>query len=142
MYYQASGPNIIHERINDEVVVVNLSTCTYYSLTGSAAAIWEIIMTGNTLGGVVSTLAASYAVDTATAYADTSAFITQLQSEHLIFETTIPHVESHPPVVGQETSAYATPQLETFADVNALLQLDPILEVNAMGWPRKADGTA
>lgn len=50
--------------IDDEVVVMNLDTGDFYSLTGTARAIWTLIDGTRTRADVLAALAAQYGGDT------------------------------------------------------------------------------
>ncbi len=47
-HYQVKSSNIIHETIDNEVVIVNLEKGYYYSMRNTAAEIWTNILTGMT----------------------------------------------------------------------------------------------
>src|SRR3982751_4139098 len=44
--FRVNSPNVIHETIEGEVVLIDLKTGTYYSLRDSGAAIWQSIEQG------------------------------------------------------------------------------------------------
>ena len=44
MRHRVNSPNVIHETIEGEVILIDLKTGTYYSLRGVGAAIWQGIV--------------------------------------------------------------------------------------------------
>ena len=44
--FRVNSPNVIHETIEGEVILIDLKTGTYYSLRDSGAAIWQSIEQG------------------------------------------------------------------------------------------------
>ena len=43
---KVNAPRMVHETVDDEVIVIDLATGAYYSLAGSAAHIWALIAAG------------------------------------------------------------------------------------------------
>src|SRR5882724_660760 len=45
-FFHPNQPQVISQTIDGEVVIINLQSGTYYSLTGTAAAIWNALERG------------------------------------------------------------------------------------------------
>ena len=58
--YKVNSPNVIHEMIDGEVVIVNLDKGHYYSLRNSGAEIWIGIVAGMSSSEIVNTLSRQY----------------------------------------------------------------------------------
>lgn len=58
--FQIKSPQVIHETLDGEVVIVNLETGTYYCLTGTGERIWAAIARGATLDGIFADIRAAY----------------------------------------------------------------------------------
>lgn len=128
------APQVCHQTIDGEVVVVNLENGCYYSLLGLSAAIWHHISAGSDRAAIVGDVTHAYA-----GHSDagplTSGFIDQLVANQLVDESAI---ESNPGVVIPGfTVPFSPPILEKFDDMQDLLLLDPIHEVDNTGWPNK-----
>jgi hypothetical protein len=54
--YCINKKQVAHESFDGEILAVNLETGTYYSLTGVAARIWELLLNGSSVGVIVQTL--------------------------------------------------------------------------------------
>lgn len=147
MLYKINTPNIAHETIDNEVIVINFEQGSYYSLSGSAALAWSFFEHGATCDAVAAALAQYYGLDSGSdsgsesggsALQETIApFVDQLIAEELIVEVAqncapAPAVGKLPASAGE----YAPPVLQRFTDMQELLLLDPIHEVNeTAGWP-------
>ena len=70
--------------IEDEIVVMHLESGEFFSLTGSAAAIWQLIDGTRSRDRVLADLAAQFMQDEAVIAADLDAFLAQLRAAGLV----------------------------------------------------------
>lgn len=138
MHYRSSAsPNIGARSFGDEVVVANFVTGVYYSLFGSAAQIWDGLMAGQPLDRVAREVAAVAGIDAAEFAPAAEKLVADLLAEKLIEEgapaDTLAWVPAPP-----EEPGYGLPVLERFTDMQDLLLLDPVHDVEEMGWPHAA----
>lgn len=137
-YCLSPSPNVSARSFGDEIVAANFLSGIYYSLLGSSVQIWEGLMAGLPLDRVVAAVAPlSDAAPEDFAHA-ARAFVEALVAEKLIIPAedegeagTAPAWEPVPPAEGR----YAAPALERFDDMEDLLTLDPVHDVEDMGWP-------
>lgn len=128
--YRIDRPQVIDENFDGEVIVVNLSLGNYFSLQGTAAEAWQRIAAGDTPAVIVADWQARFGVD---AEADLAAFLNRLVEEQLL-------AEGSGDAEGESTfraASYAPPVAEKYTDMQELLLLDPIHDVDPMGWPAK-----
>jgi hypothetical protein len=124
---------VAHERVEDEVIAINLSTGTYFSLRDSAADVWSLLIAGADVDGAAAALAGAYDADVAPFADDVRVFVASLVAEGLVAE--LPD-EAPATVAGPSTTRpYAPPVVERYDDMEDLLLLDPIHEVDDAGWP-------
>ena len=71
-------------RIDDEIVVMSLSSGDFFSLQGSAAAIWELIDGSRDRAAVLATLARDYDAPEAVLAAEFDAFLAELRGNSLL----------------------------------------------------------
>ena len=121
--------------IDGEAVIINLDTGTYDSARGSGAVVWTTIDTGATVGQILDALTLAYGDD---ATADhVASFTADLEAEGLIHQAddggTAPIYRGYAPVAA--TDVYTPPALERFTDMEDLLLLDPVHDVDQLGWP-------
>ncbi|MEW6303747.1 MAG: PqqD family protein [Verrucomicrobiota bacterium] len=138
--FRINQPKVIHENIDGEVVVINLDSGTYYSLTDSAARIWDWLQAGDDTTQIAARLGHEYAVESSIAHTEATRFLQELQSENLIVfangrQDAVATPASGKPANGS-ARAFQPPRLQKFTDMQELLLLDPIHEVDEAGWPR------
>ncbi|KQQ42938.1 hypothetical protein ASF50_02685 [Nocardioides sp. Leaf307] len=66
------------QKVDDEMVILDLASSTYSALNGSASVLWTAVVGaqhGATVDGLASALVDAFAIDGATAAADASAFV-------------------------------------------------------------------
>lgn len=125
--------------MDGEAIIVNLETGAYYSLQGVGTHIWEAVTTGATCDEVTATLVAHYSGEPSAIRSAVDGLIDELAHEGLIVATTetngaessrLPNASS----AGAQ-SPFEAPSLQRYTDMAALLLLDPIHEVDQVGWP-------
>jgi len=133
---QINSRQVIHETFDDEIVLVNLETGSYYSLDHVAAAIWQWLGQRVTAAQIQANVAARYVGDRAEMERAVKKFLDELiadglvqfsdqpaPSDYVFAQTNEPRLEFHAPV------------LNKYTDMEELLLLDPIHEVDELGWP-------
>ncbi len=124
----------MHETIDGEVIVIDLATGTYFSLQGGAADVWALIAAGNSTSEMISALAAAYREDAASIESVLEPFLSELQAESLV--TVSPNDDGRRPGVPdlKATGPFAA-RLEKHTDMTELILLDPVHDVDSIGWP-------
>ncbi len=142
--FTLTSQNIIHETIDDEVVIVDLEKGFYYSLRGTAAQIWMEIIAGVPEGDIIRILSDQYKTDLAKIEAPVKGFIHQLVEENIINPASPQDIGNKPDqnephlIYTSEQGEFSPPIIEKFTDMSELLLLDPIHEVDETGWPNMA----
>ncbi len=131
---------VAHERIENEVIAIDLTTGTYYSMVDSTADVWTLLSAGLDLDETSTVLAERFAADAAAIVDELRRFVDELIEAGLLVpldsggegsaDLGVTDVELPAP-----ESPYAPPRLERYDDMEALLLLDPIHEVDDAGWP-------
>ena len=142
--FRINQPDVVFEVFNDEIVIINLASGTYYSLEKSGAEIWQLMRQGLNCPEIVANTAGAYAVTPEELVYPIQQFLTELAQEKLIVPNNAPaptnFVESAQSIPGSlptEQRRFTTPSLNKYTDMQDLLLLDPIHEVDAQGWPVK-----
>ena len=130
-------PNVMHEMIDGEVVVVNLDNGTYYSFDGVGGQIWDLLGSGGTLDAIQAQLAARYQGEPEQIADSVAGFLARLREEGLVrvgdVEATA--AAGRGTIFDGEQLPFAEPELQKYTDMEALLLADPIHEVDDAGWP-------
>ncbi len=142
MYFRVNKPKVILETFDDEVVLVNLDSGSYYTIDNVGVAIWEHIESGAGVDAIVTRVVNGRAADSAYIETAVRQFINALEKEGLVVPVGADEAESHPTqTVGSETEVdakcadFVPPVLHGYTDMQDLLLLDPIHEVDESGWP-------
>lgn len=78
------NPDVVAQRVQDEVVLVNLRTNEIYTLNKTAARAWELIAEGRDRSGVEAGLADEFTVEGADVESELDSLLDQLVEKELI----------------------------------------------------------
>ena len=75
---------VLVERVDDETVLLDLDSGSYFALNDVGARIWELCDGDRSVDDIVSTITAEYDVDTETARRDVVELLSMLAEEQLL----------------------------------------------------------
>lgn len=139
--FRINSPKVIRETIDGEVVIVNLKKGHYYSLMETGAVIWDGIERGIYRENVIEEMTQQYDASPEDIKTAVDIFFERLQQEELIVLDQIDTSKSTSITNQTKTNAskekvrFEPPILHKYTDMEDLLVLDPIHEVDEMGWP-------
>jgi hypothetical protein len=135
--YRVNTTHVVSDVFDDgEAAVIDLRSGMYFSLNGTGALLWPLIVAGTTRDALVEH-----------AHAQTSggpevggcidAFLADLVSEGLVEEVDAPAGAADAVVTSAngDRVPFVAPELQRFEDLQELLLLDPIHDVAEQGWP-------
>lgn len=130
-------PQVIHEIFDGEVVIINLDTGSYYSLDRVGADVWNCLDAGADEAAIVQTLLLQYQANPADIAKSVHDFLAELERESLLVAADPPAAANPaPPSSPAGTKLpFEKPVVHKYTDMEELLLLDPIHEVDEMGWP-------
>jgi hypothetical protein len=143
--FRPNSPRVIGEVMDDEAILIDLESGSYFSLVGTGALIWAGVEQGASIDEMVAALdraCGGVPADTGQLVSD---FLDDLASHDLVVATEGPApaggADSEVPSAGVASSAgprvFEPPSLQQFDDMQELILLDPIHEVDEQeGWPR------
>lgn len=135
--FEVSSPDAVCEVVDGEVIAVDLRTGSYFSLTGTAAFIWNSLVSGSSAAAISKSLAALQGAPPLSEVKDAVLrFIQELETEGLIRRCGRPADSALKLDAG--SLVFAVPSCDKFSDMKEFLLVDPIHEVNVRGWPHKA----
>jgi hypothetical protein len=132
------GGPVVHELIEGEIIVINLDSGDYFSLTGLAAELWQLMLEPAPLSSLVQLVAAQPEASPEAAGYTAATFVRHLLEHGLILVDQASALPQPLPPSGLPASLAAVVELQRFSDVAELLKLDPVHEVDEVGWPVKA----
>jgi hypothetical protein len=140
--FRVNTPQVTHETLDGEVVIINLDTGIYYSTNGIGAAIWRLLDTGVSVEQIVSTMTKCYTGDPQEIETEVKTLVDKFQQESLIVADDGAQTAATNGTVAAfkeaaELPPFASPILQKYSDMEDLLLLDPIHDVDETGWPNK-----
>ena len=124
--YKILEADISHNRLDDEIIAVNLATGSYFSFHNTAAELWSLLERGP---ATADSLRAAFADAPVGASQEIGLFLARLHDEGLLTTTT------GDPVRLTSARAYATPVVEEFDELRELLLADIVHDTDEAGWP-------
>jgi Coenzyme PQQ synthesis protein D (PqqD) len=136
--FRTNTPPVLYETVNNETIVVNLDTGSYYDLNESAGYVFGLLKDGATADEVAGRAAARYGIDADEAASDVRELLAKLVDEQLAVPAEGVAGEGAPPEPEPAPVPYAAPVINKYTDMQELLLLDPVHEVDETGWPSRA----
>jgi Coenzyme PQQ synthesis protein D (PqqD) len=130
---------VIHERVDDDVIVIDLEHGAYYALVGTAANIWTSFSRGATVDAVAVTLSRGYGASLDEVRADVRSFASQLEAAGLLVASQTAHGDAARVGVHVPPAQWEEPVLEAYRDMANLVISDPARVVDEAGWPHLPD---
>lgn len=137
--FRINTPQIAHEAIDEEVIIVDFESGNYFSLEGAGALIWTALAAGVDFGAILQQVEARYDCSGADVAAMMASFLAELLDQGLVTpERGVGDAIPRPKLNGVSASSrppFSTPVLHRYTDMQELLLLDPIHDVDETGWP-------
>ena len=133
-----NAPRVVHETIDGEVIVIDLATGTYFSLQGGAADVWALIDSGHSTDQIVEVVAGARGEEPESVRSALEVFVKELEAEALVVVAPEQNGESQATPAVSVDGPFA-PRLEKHTDMAELILLDPVHEVDSMGWPHRPE---
>jgi Coenzyme PQQ synthesis protein D (PqqD) len=142
--FRVKSPNVMHETIEGEVIVIDLNTGSYYSLREAGAEIWHGVERGMDEAGIVNSLERGYDGPREEIVAAVGRLLDELASEDLI-EAAVDGAAApaEPAAALQQANGrvpFVAPVFEKHSDMQDLILLDPVHQVGPQGWPQPEPG--
>jgi coenzyme PQQ synthesis protein D (PqqD) len=147
--YRANEPQVIHQTVDEETVIVDLGTGSYFSLRGSSQVIWSALAQGLDESQVAKVVERRFEGDSADVAAAVGAFVSQLEGDGLIVpldgatpgDSGSTEDEAAAADARSDRPPFELPSIERFDDLQDLILLDPVHEVTEEeGWPHARQG--
>ncbi len=129
--------SMAHETVDEEVIIINLETGTYYSIVGTGVAVWQAIERGLSRRHLVAAMAKAYGGNPSAVSAAVEAFVDELVREEIVLVEEGGEVAGPVELNRLAAGPFAPPTLAVHTNMSDLLLLDPIHDVNEQGWPNR-----
>ena len=136
--FRPAARAIVSEVIDGEAIVIDMRSGTYFSTDGIGASLWAAAAAGHSRETILRTLKTAHP-ESAEAVEEGGDFLDELVANDLLAEDGPSAAELAMPV--WPAAAYARPTLHQHSDMEDLIMLDPIHDVDTMGWPTRREDT-
>jgi hypothetical protein len=135
-WFRINSPSVIFETMDNEVIIINLDQGYYYSLNGLGADIWKMINQDLAQETISTAISSHFLQSLANVSLCIQPFFDKLLKENLIKAQNRPeNADLDSAHVFHSKSTYEPIALQKYDDMKNLLFLDPIHEVDELGWP-------
>ena len=140
--FESNSAEVASSLLDDELVLINLSTGVYYSTTNSGSLIWQLSDLGFSPAEIVAAVAARYGVPADQVQPDVHALLEQLLAERIVVPATQPRARGElASAEGGAAAPYDRPVLHVYRDMGDLLALDaPMPGMHDVPWKGQAGG--
>jgi len=129
-YLRPNTEEVAFESVDGEVILINVTKGTYYSIDGVGGVAWELIEHGSTAEAICEHVLAHYDVAADVARPDLERFLAALVDEGLVVHRQGGENGAQAArAASAQRLAYVAPELNAFRDMADLLALDP-------PWPK------
>lgn len=147
--YRVNSPMVTSQIIDGEAIMINLESGNYYNLNETGTYVWDSIEKGHSVRQIAASIAQQYDGEQTQIEHAVAQLIAELKEEELIvIDEREAGMSSSSPFVAQPSPPdhikrkFEEPVLQKYTDMQDLLLLDPIHEVDELGWPRAKDDAA
>jgi len=132
-----NAPMVIADNIDGEVIILNMESGKYYSTEGSGALIWQLLASGHDDEAATAKLGQLYDAGEEALCAAVTELREFFSAEELLREASAGEDCAAADITAPADRNFSHPRISSHTDMQGLLLLDPIHEVEDMGWPHK-----
>jgi len=127
------------ERVNGEVIVISFSSGKYFSLSGSAADVWHLLLAGISEVRLAKLISIAWSLENLD-FEELSTFIKDCLNEGLVEEISLEEVNAFTEFPSDlNRSHWTAPHLMTFGNLKDLIMVDPVHDASLINWPLPGD---
>ena len=133
--YAVDRPQVVEELIADELVIVSFRTGRYHGVRGSGVIIWQLLEAGHSVAEIVAQVSQRFTGLDGENEQQIAHFVDALEEQALIVRAIREPEATNTAHFSEEKPPFSKPELESRADLQDHLLLDPIHDVDEYGWP-------
>ena len=127
------------ERVNGEVIIISFNSGKYFSLSGTAADVWQFLTHGIDKPQLIELLTSAWQKVSLT-WEEVRPFIEDCLIEGLITETPTGDPGSVVELPNDlDRSKWINPSLMSFGNLKDLIMVDPVHDASLINWPLPGD---
>ncbi|MDC1162015.1 PqqD family protein [Tenacibaculum sp.] len=133
MRYTINDPMVITDDMDGEIIILNTESGKYFSTEKTGAIIWEMLSNNYTIDETTEIISSHFSIPCEIIKKDLNSLLAQFIDEGLLKVSK--DTKSNSDIDLSNLNEYATPQITAYSDMEKLLLMDPVHEVENMGWP-------
>jgi hypothetical protein len=139
MKYHIDSPRIVFEQIENETILIDFDSGTYFSVDQIGSGIIRQLAMGLDESEIIQTASKQYSGAPDEIEKGVRGFMADLMRESILVEgiSSNPAPANLPDASPSGRIEFQTPVLQKYTDMKDLLLLDPIHEVDDTGWPKQ-----
>lgn len=132
--YKIDSKNVSWERVEDEVIAIQLETGRYYNLLDTSADIWSLLAKGATVESLSQKFSSVFPGHESI-FIEIRSFVEECaKAKLLLFDEDLKNeLVDEGFLISLQT--WVTPKLIEYSDLQDLILVDPIHDVEQSGWP-------
>jgi Coenzyme PQQ synthesis protein D (PqqD) len=134
--YKIDSKNVSWERVENEVIAIQLETGRYYNLLNTSADIWSLLAEGATIESLSRTFSRLFPGNDSV-FVEIESFIQECTKAKLLLVEEEFKTELVDESILTSLQTWVTPQLIEYSDLQDLILVDPIHDVEESGWPNR-----
>lgn len=140
-YLKVNEPNVVHETIEGETILLNLGTGNYYSIEWPGTFVWDLLAETGDINGIKKAFLSANSEKENEVDKAYSQFIDLLFEEELVVAsengkaTSLSIDNNSKEEFVKALSKLDKLTLNKYSDMQDMLLLDPIHDVDEKGWP-------
>jgi hypothetical protein len=140
--FKVNTPTISHETIDNETLIIDLDSGSYYSLLGVGADVWSLVDRGASVETIVARMLEHYDAERGEIEPAVMNFLANLRQDRLIVAVPADEAQTAADVdltpdtaAGMARRAFEAPVLTRHTDIQDLLLLCPVQDMDERVWP-------
>jgi len=139
--YKVCEGKVVSQIIDDEAIIINMETGSYYSLDKIGSEIWHLLEQTASAAQITDVMQSRYDGSTTEISTEIVKLLQSLEAENLVeivvAENRQPVASELQPGPDSTLPAFTSPRFEKHSDMQDFLLVDPIHQVDDRGWPHK-----
>ncbi len=133
--FRLRDADVSAERLNGDVIAVNLKTGAYFTLSGPAADVWTAFTSGAPTPACLEALDEAYSITVPREQIE--GLLAECEEHGLIAVVAATSGRAPGLPNDYERMSWTRPVLEVFDDLQDLILVDPIHDTSTLGWPNR-----
>ena len=126
--------SVMHERLDGEVIALDMSTGKYFSMSGSAADVWYLLPFKDNLSDLQLSLKVAFPGEVD--FEGLTEFVNELKELGLVLASQLNDEKENLPGIPNDYArgSWLKPKIFSYDDLSDLILIDPVHDTSDQGW--------